>query len=299
MENRGSAGNISSSSSRRSSEKSWPRVPRPEKRREVIDRAAAPAPEAIPATTRLPIHVQAGRPVIVEQAAQLAGPPDPQPGSSPGLAIGRSIKHASASGAGSSQAAAPTVVGGSASAVRARAKAGSTRRSAGNPVTGGARRGATGNSGQSATRTVAVAGGSSSRDGGGGATRSGVQQSARPALPARPSGTLGRLVKELPTAVLFALLAFGVIAAAMALNAYLQSRRAKALAGQRAALLSDLGVLQAALLPAVPEKLGDLACLGGLPAGAGACRRRRFLRRVHDVGGHDGDHHRRRVRPWA
>lgn len=62
----------------------------------------------------------------------------------------------------------------------------------------------------------------------------------------------------LPTAALIALLAFAVIAAAMALNAYLQSRRAKSLAGQRAALLSDVGVLQAALLPAVPESLGEL-----------------------------------------
>jgi serine phosphatase RsbU (regulator of sigma subunit) len=58
--------------------------------------------------------------------------------------------------------------------------------------------------------------------------------------------------------VLVALLAFAVIAAAMALNAYLQSRRARSLAGQREALLSDVGVLQAALLPAVPENLGDL-----------------------------------------
>ena len=58
--------------------------------------------------------------------------------------------------------------------------------------------------------------------------------------------------------MLFALLAFAVIAAAMALNAYLQSRRARSLAGQRAALLSDVGVLQAALLPAVPASLGDL-----------------------------------------
>jgi serine phosphatase RsbU (regulator of sigma subunit) len=66
------------------------------------------------------------------------------------------------------------------------------------------------------------------------------------------------LVKELPAVVLFALLAFGVIAAAMALNAYLQGRRAKSLANQRAALLSDVGVLQAGLLPAVPASLGEL-----------------------------------------
>jgi len=75
---------------------------------------------------------------------------------------------------------------------------------------------------------------------------------------AKPSGTIGRLVKVLPTAVLFALLAFAVIAAVMALNAYIQSRRARSLAGQRAALLSDVGVLQAALLPAVPASIGEL-----------------------------------------
>jgi phosphoserine phosphatase RsbU/P len=65
-------------------------------------------------------------------------------------------------------------------------------------------------------------------------------------------------VNDLPSAVLYAFLAFGIIAAAMTLNSYLQGRRARSLAGQRAALLSDVGVLQAALLPAVPESLGDL-----------------------------------------
>src|SRR6185437_12712030 len=35
--------------------------------------------------------------------------------------------------------------------------------------------------------------------------------------------------------------------------------RARSLAGQRTALLSDVGVLQAALLPAVPESLGELS----------------------------------------
>jgi serine phosphatase RsbU (regulator of sigma subunit) len=62
----------------------------------------------------------------------------------------------------------------------------------------------------------------------------------------------------LPAAFVYALLALAVIAAAMALNAYLQRRRAKSLADQRASLLSDVGVLQAALLPAVPESLGEL-----------------------------------------
>ena len=67
-----------------------------------------------------------------------------------------------------------------------------------------------------------------------------------------------KLVRVLPTALLIALLAFGVVAAAMAFNAYLQRRRANSLAGQRAALLDDVGVLQAALLPAVPATLGEL-----------------------------------------
>ncbi|MBV9604813.1 MAG: serine/threonine-protein phosphatase [Solirubrobacterales bacterium] len=76
--------------------------------------------------------------------------------------------------------------------------------------------------------------------------------------PSKSTGTIERLVKVLPTALVVALLAFAVIAAAMALNAYLQSRRARSLAGQRAALLSDVGVLQSALLPAVPETIGEL-----------------------------------------
>jgi serine phosphatase RsbU (regulator of sigma subunit) len=74
----------------------------------------------------------------------------------------------------------------------------------------------------------------------------------------KSSGPIERLVKVLPIAVVIALLAFAVIAAAMALNAYLQRRRARSLAGQRAALLSDVGVLQSALLPAVPATLGGL-----------------------------------------
>jgi serine phosphatase RsbU (regulator of sigma subunit) len=90
-------------------------------------------------------------------------------------------------------------------------------------------------------------------------TRSGSRPSTASTLSTgRNGGPLRRLVRVLPTAVLFALLAFAVIAAAMALNAFLQSRRAKSLAGQRTALLSDVGVLQAALLPAVPGSLGEL-----------------------------------------
>ena len=98
---------------------------------------------------------------------------------------------------------------------------------------------------------------------GSGTSRSGSRPSTgtASAITPRPTttvGALGRVVKELPIAVLFALLAFAVIAAVMALNAYLQSRRARSLAGQRAALLSDVGVLQNALLPTVPGNIGEL-----------------------------------------
>jgi serine phosphatase RsbU (regulator of sigma subunit) len=92
---------------------------------------------------------------------------------------------------------------------------------------------------------------------GGGSTPPGRPASTA-AASTKASGPIERLVKVLPTAALIALLAFAVVAAAMALNAYLQSRRARSLAAQRAALLSDVGVLQAALLPAVPASLGEL-----------------------------------------
>jgi len=86
----------------------------------------------------------------------------------------------------------------------------------------------------------------------------GTREATNAAATKSNNGPFVKLVKVLPAAVLIALLAFGVIAAAMALNAYLQGRRARSLAGQREALLADVGVLQAALLPAVPDNLGEL-----------------------------------------
>lgn len=112
-----------------------------------------------------------------------------------------------------------------------------------------------------ATTASAVGGatGSASRTGPTALAPPGTRQGTEAAASKPNNGPFVKLVKVLPTAVLIALLAFGVIAAAMALNAYLQRRRARSLAGQREALLSDVGVLQAALLPAVPESLGELS----------------------------------------
>jgi hypothetical protein len=168
-------------------------------------------------------------------------------------------------GAVTSALKAPSVTAGSASGTSRASRpsntaAGATRRSAGNRQTGSGHA-QTGTSPRSGSQT-AGGGGAFQSDAQPGTTQPGGRASRTPPRATKSatatSGPIGRLVKALPTAVLVALLAFGVIAAAMALNAYLQSRRARSLAGQREALLSDVGVLQAALLPSVPGSLGEL-----------------------------------------
>ncbi len=71
------------------------------------------------------------------------------------------------------------------------------------------------------------------------------------------------VIDALPTAILFALICLALIAATMSINAYLQGRRAKRLNQQRDGLLDDVGVLQAALLPDVPDRVGDLSVTVG------------------------------------
>ncbi|HXD57735.1 MAG TPA: PP2C family protein-serine/threonine phosphatase [Thermoleophilaceae bacterium] len=68
-----------------------------------------------------------------------------------------------------------------------------------------------------------------------------------------------RIVHALPAAVEVALIALVVIASLMSIDAYLQGRRARRLKRQREGLLDDVGLLQAALLPHVPDHAGDLA----------------------------------------
>ena len=133
-------------------------------------------------------------------------------------------------------------------------RAGASQQSGPGSKPGASRSGSTASSQRLGTATFATAAATTS------SSQPGLsaERSTDPVAHHRSTGSLARLVKVLPAAVLYALLGFAVIAAAMALNAYLQSRRAKSLANQRAALLSDVGVLQAALLPAVPESLGEL-----------------------------------------
>src|SRR4051812_12432387 len=88
-------------------------------------------------------------------------------------------------------------------------------------------------------------------------------------------GAVREIVRVLPRWVLGVFLAFALIAIAMAINAYLAARRARALHPPRAppppdggllpnalppsgaALLDDVGLLQTALLPSVPAHAGD------------------------------------------
>jgi hypothetical protein len=68
-----------------------------------------------------------------------------------------------------------------------------------------------------------------------------------------------RIVHALPTAIQVALIALIAIASLMSIDAYIQGRRARRLTRQREGLLDDVGLLQAALLPKVPERAGELA----------------------------------------
>jgi serine phosphatase RsbU (regulator of sigma subunit) len=80
---------------------------------------------------------------------------------------------------------------------------------------------------------------------------------ARPSRRSLVPGAVGEIVDALPRWVLGAFLGIVLIAMLMAINAYLNARRAHALGAQRAALLDDVGLLQTALLAPVPAHAGD------------------------------------------
>jgi len=70
-------------------------------------------------------------------------------------------------------------------------------------------------------------------------------------------GPVDEIVDVLPNWVLGVFFGFALIAMLMAVNAYLNARRARTLGAQRAALLDDVGLLQTALLAPVPAHAGD------------------------------------------
>ena len=89
---------------------------------------------------------------------------------------------------------------------------------------------------------------------------------ARRAVPAQPpsfaaqvTNDVQEIIRAVPPAILWSLAGIVLIAVALAINAYWQSRRRTALEVQRAGLLDDIGLLSRALLPTMPEGLGGVA----------------------------------------
>jgi hypothetical protein len=70
--------------------------------------------------------------------------------------------------------------------------------------------------------------------------------------------TVTQIVGVIPTALWLLIGLLGLAAAAFAVTSRMTARRARRLDGQRRALLEDVGLLQAALLPELPERLGPV-----------------------------------------
>lgn len=70
--------------------------------------------------------------------------------------------------------------------------------------------------------------------------------------------TVERIVEVVPTALKAALAMLALLALAFAAYSFLAAARARRLGRQREQLLDEVGLLQAALLPSVPARLGDL-----------------------------------------
>jgi serine phosphatase RsbU (regulator of sigma subunit) len=76
--------------------------------------------------------------------------------------------------------------------------------------------------------------------------------------PAQLVTTVTKIINVIPTGVLIALAALAALALALGTSSRLASLRARRLARQRRQLLEDVGLLQAALLPPVPPRLGPV-----------------------------------------
>ncbi len=70
--------------------------------------------------------------------------------------------------------------------------------------------------------------------------------------------TLTRIVDVVPLPLRIAIAALLALALALAVRSRLAARRASRLSGQREQLLQDVGILQAALLPALPGRIGPV-----------------------------------------
>jgi serine phosphatase RsbU (regulator of sigma subunit) len=71
--------------------------------------------------------------------------------------------------------------------------------------------------------------------------------------------TVTKFINVVPAAVRWIIGALIALALALAISSRVAALRARRLARQRRELLADVGLLQAALLPALPERIGDIA----------------------------------------
>ncbi|MEA2443000.1 MAG: hypothetical protein QOJ12_292, partial [Thermoleophilales bacterium] len=115
--------------------------------------------------------------------------------------------------------------------------------------------GTSGGSSSTAGGPLASATGSDPRSGGGGDKSAGSGGGGRSGV----TGTIQRVVEVIPTPIWAALIALALLALAFFGRGQVVARRAKRLAAQREELLHDVGLLQQALLPEIPERLGELA----------------------------------------
>jgi hypothetical protein len=96
-----------------------------------------------------------------------------------------------------------------------------------------------------------------------GATRSKAPPGGKERDPqSAPSAAVRRIetiVKAVPTAIWIALGVLSLLALALAGRTFVERRRARALASDREHLMKDMAVLERALLPALPERIGAVA----------------------------------------
>jgi serine phosphatase RsbU (regulator of sigma subunit) len=109
---------------------------------------------------------------------------------------------------------------------------------------------------------LAASAGSGSGEGGGAAGPSHASKGAHRASAGKAESTIVRTVTQIvgviPTALWLLIGLLALAAAAFAVASRMSVRRARRLDSQRRALLEDVGLLQAALLPELPERLGPV-----------------------------------------
>jgi len=191
------------------------------------------APEAAPKGRQVPVVVT---PPVAAATSVAATPPVSSP---------------TVPGAGSM----PSVVAG------ARASAGSKARRSHRSATH-TRHGSAGGARARALSTLPAA--STASEAARGAGQGTGDPKATPAKPHHASSsplvrTVTQVIDVVPAAIRWVIAGLLALALALALSTRFASRRAQRLARQRKELLEDVGLLQAALLPELPERLGPIA----------------------------------------